>query len=57
MALLTDNATALSDGVGGLATTLLRYDTPQRIAAPKRLTRLTEAWRQHEPDAPLLTPW
>ncbi|MFF7976599.1 sigma-70 family RNA polymerase sigma factor [Streptomyces sp. NPDC007905] len=119
VALLTDDATAVSDGAGGLATTLLRYDTPQRIAAvaragfkptaakrrlaggtsavhyalvngasailfvpgdqvvgavtfditggkiatvrgiaaPARLVRLTEAWRQHEPDTPLIPQW
>ncbi|MFI6736173.1 hypothetical protein ACIBI9_24895 [Nonomuraea sp. NPDC050451] len=34
-ALLTDDATAISDG-GGLTKTLLRYDTPQRIAATAR---------------------
>ncbi|MFE0732828.1 sigma-70 family RNA polymerase sigma factor [Streptomyces antibioticus] len=120
VALLTDNATAVSDSnAAGVATRLLRYDTPQRIAAvvragfkptdtkrrpaggmpaihyalvnggpailfvdgdqvvgstmfdivngkiatlhgiaaPNRLARLTEAWRQHEPDAPLITRW
>ncbi|MET9883295.1 sigma-70 family RNA polymerase sigma factor [Streptomyces sp. NPDC006430] len=119
VALLTDDATAISDGAGGLAEKLLRYDTPQRIAAvvragfkptdakrrlaggtpaihyalvngapailfvlgdqvvgstmfdiingkiatmhgiaaPNRLARLTEAWRQHEPDAPLVAQW
>lgn len=119
VALLTDDATAVSDGVGGLARTLLRYDTPHRIAAvvragfkptdakrrlaggtpaihyalvngapailfvlgdqvvgstmfdidhgkiatmhgiaaPHRLARLAEAWRQHEPDAPLIARW
>jgi RNA polymerase sigma-70 factor (ECF subfamily) len=119
VALLTDDATAISDGAG-LAETLLRYDTPQRIAAvaragftptpakrrfaggtpaihyalvngapailfvlgddrvvgavsfditngkiatvrgiaaPARLTRLNEAWRQHEPDTPLIPQW
>ncbi|MFJ3103295.1 sigma-70 family RNA polymerase sigma factor [Streptomyces sp. NPDC086835] len=118
VALLTDDATAISDGAG-LAKTLLRYETPQRIAAiaragfkptpakrrlaggtpavhyalvngapailfvlgdqvvgavtfdvtngriatvrgiaaPTRLVRLTEAWRQHEPDTPLITRW
>ncbi|MBQ0989441.1 sigma-70 family RNA polymerase sigma factor [Micromonospora sp. H61] len=118
VALLTDDATAISDGAG-LTETLLRYDTPQRIAAvvragfkptpakrrlaggtpaihyalvnrapallfvlgdqvlgavtldisngkiatvrgiaaPIRLARLTEAWRQHEPDTPLITQW
>ncbi|WKV72883.1 sigma-70 family RNA polymerase sigma factor [Streptomyces sp. PCS3-D2] len=118
VALLTDDATAISDGAG-LTEKLLRYDTPQRIAAiaragftstpakqrlaggvsavhyalvngapailfvpgdkvvgavtfditggriatvrgiaaPSRLVRLTAAWRQHEPDAPLITEW
>lgn len=118
VALLTDDATAISDGAG-LTETLLQYDTPQRIAAvaqagfkptpakrrllggtpaihyalvngapailfvlgdqvvgavafditngriatvrgiaaPTRLARLTEAWRQHEPDTPLITQW
>ncbi|GAA4638978.1 sigma-70 family RNA polymerase sigma factor [Actinoallomurus vinaceus] len=118
VALLTDDATAISDGAG-LTETLLRYDTPQRIAAvaragfkptpakrrfaggtpaihyallngapailfvlgdqvigavtfditggkiatvrgiaaPTRLVRLTEAWRQHGPDTPLITQW
>ncbi|MGW8888466.1 sigma-70 family RNA polymerase sigma factor [Streptomyces sp. NPDC055749] len=27
------------------------------IAAPGRLTRLNEAWRQHEPDAPVIKAW
>jgi RNA polymerase sigma-70 factor (ECF subfamily) len=118
VALLTDDAIAISDGAG-LARTLLRYDTPQRvaavaragfkptpakrrlaggtpamhyarvngapailavlgeqvigavtfditggriatvrgIAATTRLVRLTEAWRQHEPDTPLIAEW
>ncbi|MER5336664.1 sigma-70 family RNA polymerase sigma factor [Micromonospora sp. NPDC002717] len=118
VALLTDDATAITDGAG-LAQTLLRYDTPQRvaavvragfkptpakrrlaggtpaihyalvngapailfvlgdqvlgavafditngkiatvrgIAAPTRLARLSEAWRQHEPDPPLISQW
>ncbi|MFI8497803.1 sigma-70 family RNA polymerase sigma factor [Streptomyces sp. NPDC085524] len=118
VALLTDGATAISDGAG-LTQKLLRYDTPERIAAiaragfkstpakqrlaggvsevhfalvngapailfvpdgkvvgavtfdvtdgkiatvrgiaaPTRLVRLTEAWRQHEPGAPLITEW
>jgi RNA polymerase sigma-70 factor (ECF subfamily) len=116
--LLTDDATAISDGAG-LTRTLVRYDTPQRvaavvragltptpakrrlaggtpaihyalvngapailfvlgdqvlgavgfdisndkiatvrgIAAPSRLGRLAEAWRQHEPDTPLIAQW
>ncbi|WP_344596645.1 sigma-70 family RNA polymerase sigma factor [Actinomadura vinacea] len=118
VALLTDDATAISDGAG-VAEKLLRYDTPQRIAAvvragfkptpakrrfvggtpavhyalvngspailvvlgdrvvgavtfditggkiatvrgiaaPTRLARLTEGWRQHEPDTPLIARW
>ncbi|MCZ7413822.1 sigma-70 family RNA polymerase sigma factor [Streptomyces sp. WMMC897] len=36
VAMLTDDATAVSDGAGGLAKTLLRYDTPRRIAAVVR---------------------
>ncbi|MGW0140078.1 sigma-70 family RNA polymerase sigma factor [Streptomyces calvus] len=116
--LLTDDATAISDGAG-LTETLLRFDTPQRIAAvaragfkptaakrrfaggtpamhyalvngapavlvvvgdqvvgavtfdivhdriatvrgiaaPTRLTRLAAAWRQQEPDTPLIARW
>jgi RNA polymerase sigma-70 factor (ECF subfamily) len=119
VALLTDDAIAVSDGAGGTAAKLLRFDTPQRIAAvvraglkptpakrrllggapalhyavvngapallfvlgdrvigsamfdiadgkiatvrgiaaPARLVRLTEAWRQREPDAPLIAQW
>ncbi|MEV0353333.1 sigma-70 family RNA polymerase sigma factor [Nonomuraea sp. NPDC050680] len=118
VALLTDDATAISDGAG-LTERLSRYDTPQRIAAvaragfkptpakrrfaggtpaihyalvngspailvvvgdqvvgtvafditdgkiatvrsiaaPTRLTRLTDAWRRHEPDTPLISLW
>ncbi len=118
VALLTDDATAISDGAG-LTETLLQYDTAQRIAAvvragfkptpakrrlaggtpaihyalvngasailfvvgdrvigavtfditngkiatvrgiaaPTRLARLTEAWRQHERDTPLIPRW
>ncbi|MFF3346506.1 sigma-70 family RNA polymerase sigma factor [Streptomyces sp. NPDC002779] len=119
VALLTDDAIAVSDGAGGTAAKLLRFDTPQRIAAvvraglkptpakrrliggtpalhyavvngapallfvlgdrvigsamfdiadgkiatvrgiaaPARLVRLTKAWRQREPDAPLIAQW
>ncbi|WP_216853689.1 sigma-70 family RNA polymerase sigma factor [Phytoactinopolyspora halotolerans] len=118
VALLTDDAIAISDGAG-LTQKLLRYGTPRHIAAvalagfnpasvrrrfagdmptvhyalvngapailfvvddqvvgtvtfetaggkvamvfgiaaPARLVRLTEAWRQREPDAPLVTRW
>lgn len=31
--------------------------TVRGIASPTRLTRLTEAWRQHEPDTPLIAQW
>ncbi|MBB5915221.1 RNA polymerase sigma-70 factor (ECF subfamily) [Nocardia transvalensis] len=119
VALLTDDATAVSDGLGGLAEKLIRYSTPQRIAsvvragfapspakrrlvggspsihavvvngcpavlaalddrvvgvavleirdgkiagmrsiaAPRRLGRVTEQWRRHEHDAPLIESW
>jgi RNA polymerase sigma-70 factor (ECF subfamily) len=118
VALLTDDATAISDGAG-LAKALLQFDTPHRIAAvvragftptpakrrlaggtpaihyalvngapailfvvgdqvigavtfdivhgkiatvrgiaaPARLVRLTEAWRRHGPDTPLVSQW
>ncbi|GGS58566.1 MULTISPECIES: sigma-70 family RNA polymerase sigma factor [Actinokineospora] len=118
VALLTDDATAITDGAG-LTETLLHYDTPERIAAiaragfkptaakrrfvggtpaihyalvnggpailvvlgdrvvgsvafdiangriatvrgiasPTRLARVTEVWRQREPDAPLIAQW
>ncbi|UPK73858.1 sigma-70 family RNA polymerase sigma factor [Nocardioidaceae bacterium SCSIO 66511] len=118
VALLTDDATAISDGAG-LTTSLLRYETPERIAivaragftpsaakrrfaggtlaahyalvngssailfvlsdrvvgavtfdlaggriatvrgiaAPARLVRLAEQWRQHEPGLPIIAEW
>ncbi|SDK27743.1 sigma-70 family RNA polymerase sigma factor [Streptomyces indicus] len=118
VALLTDDATAISDGAG-LTDKLLRYETPERIAAiaragfkstrakqrraggpsavhyallngapailfvpddtvigavtfdltasrittvrgiaaPERLTRLTDAWRRYEGGTPLITDW
>ncbi|MFI9825102.1 sigma-70 family RNA polymerase sigma factor [Streptomyces sp. NPDC052013] len=118
VALLTDDATAISDGAG-LSRTLLRFDTPERVAAvaragfrptsakrrfaggtpalhyavvngapallavvgdqvvgtvtfdltdgkiatvrgiatPARLVRITDAWRQHEADTPLILEW
>ncbi|WP_206685887.1 hypothetical protein [Kribbella qitaiheensis] len=34
-----------------------RIATVRGIAAPTRLARLIEAWRQHEPDRPLITHW
>jgi RNA polymerase sigma-70 factor (ECF subfamily) len=118
VALLTEDATAISDGAG-LSAMLLQYDTPERIAAvaragfrptpakrrfaggtpavhyalvngapallfvlghqvvgavgfdiadgkiatvrgiaaPTRLVRLSEAWRRHDPDTPLMARW
>lgn len=34
-----------------------RIATVLGIASPTRLARLTEAWRRHEPDTPLITQW
>ncbi|MFE9774279.1 RNA polymerase sigma factor SigJ [Streptomyces sp. NPDC005931] len=34
-----------------------RIGTVHGIAAPARLTRLTEAWRRREPDTPLIARW
>lgn len=34
-----------------------RIATVRGIAAPTRLARLNEAWRQHEPDTPLIPAW
>ncbi|MDX3235392.1 sigma-70 family RNA polymerase sigma factor [Streptomyces sp. ME03-5709C] len=51
---------ALGDRVVGSVTfdiTNGRIATVRGIAAPARLARLTEAWRQHEPDRPLITQW
>ncbi|MFF1494215.1 hypothetical protein [Streptomyces sp. NPDC058304] len=31
--------------------------TVRGIAAPARVVRLSDAWRQHEPEAPLITEW
>ncbi|MEV0338256.1 sigma-70 family RNA polymerase sigma factor [Nocardia sp. NPDC050713] len=36
VALLTDDATGISDGAGGLAARLIRYSTPQRLAEAVR---------------------
>ncbi|TCJ96753.1 sigma-70 family RNA polymerase sigma factor [Nocardia alba] len=36
IALLTEDASGISDGAGGLATTLIRYTTPQRLATAAR---------------------
>jgi RNA polymerase sigma-70 factor (ECF subfamily) len=34
-----------------------RVATVRGIAAPIRLARLNEAWRQYEPDTPLIAQW
>lgn len=34
-----------------------KIETVRGIAAPTHLARLTEAWRQHEPEAPLVAQW
>ncbi|MFD8198700.1 sigma-70 family RNA polymerase sigma factor [Streptomyces sp. NPDC059701] len=34
-----------------------RIATVRGIAVPARLARVAEAWREHEPDAPLITHW
>ncbi|MEV6250789.1 sigma-70 family RNA polymerase sigma factor [Streptomyces sp. NPDC051742] len=34
-----------------------RIATVRAIAAPARLVRLTEAWRRHEPETPLVAEW
>ncbi|MEV4754185.1 sigma-70 family RNA polymerase sigma factor [Micromonospora sp. NPDC049559] len=50
----------LGDRVAGAVTFDLangRIATVRGIAAPTRLVRLTEAWRRHEPDAPLISQW
>ncbi|WP_426503454.1 sigma-70 family RNA polymerase sigma factor [Dactylosporangium sp. McL0621] len=50
----------LGDRVAGAVTfdiTNGRIATVRGIAAPARLARLTEAWRQHEPGPPLITRW
>ncbi|MFB4273099.1 sigma-70 family RNA polymerase sigma factor [Nonomuraea sp. GTA35] len=50
----------LGDRVVGAVTFDLagrKIATVRGIAAPIRLLRLTEAWRQHEPDPPLVPQW
>ncbi|WP_233512288.1 hypothetical protein [Micromonospora deserti] len=50
----------LGDQVVGAVTfdiTNGKIATVRGIAAPTRLARLTGAWRQHEPDTPLITQW
>jgi len=50
----------LSDRIAGAVTfdiTDVKIDTVRSIAAPTRLTRLTDAWRRHDPDTPLIGQW
>jgi RNA polymerase sigma-70 factor (ECF subfamily) len=44
-------------GAVGFDITDGKIATVRGIAAPTRLARLTEAWRQQEPDTPLITEW
>jgi RNA polymerase sigma-70 factor (ECF subfamily) len=44
-------------GAVGFDITNGKIATVRGIAAPIRLIRLTEAWRQHEPDTPLMAQW
>jgi hypothetical protein len=44
-------------GAVGFDITNGKIATVRGSAAPTRLVRLTEAWRQHEPDTPLMTQW
>ncbi len=44
-------------GAVGFDITNGKIATVRGIAAPIRLIRLTEAWRQHEPDTPLIAQW
>ena len=44
-------------GAVGFDMTDGKIATVRGIAAPTRLVRLTEAWRQHEPDTPLVPQW
>ncbi|MFE1895632.1 sigma-70 family RNA polymerase sigma factor [Streptomyces yangpuensis] len=52
--------TVVGDQVVGSVTFDLaggKIATVRGIAAPARLSRLTEAWRQHGPDTPLIAQW
>ena len=44
-------------GAVGFDLTNGKIATVRGIAAPARLVRLTEAWRQHEPETPLIAQW
>lgn len=51
---------AVGDQIVGAVTFDLadsRIATVRGIAAPARLVRLTEAWRRHEPEPPLIAQW
>ncbi|MFF5489861.1 sigma-70 family RNA polymerase sigma factor [Streptomyces virginiae] len=61
---LVNGAPALLFVPGGKVVGAVTFDitdgkiaTVRGIAAPARLLRLADAWRQHEPDAPLITEW
>ncbi|EFL18746.1 sigma-70 family RNA polymerase sigma factor [Streptomyces sp. C] len=61
---LVNGAPAVLFVVGDQITGTVTFDiadgkiaTVRGIAAPARLTRLTEAWRQHGPDTPLVAQW
>ena len=61
---LVNGAPAILFVLGGQVVGAVTFDltdnriaTVRGIAAPARLARLTEFWRQHEPDTPLITRW
>ncbi|MCX5274867.1 sigma-70 family RNA polymerase sigma factor [Streptomyces virginiae] len=61
---LVNGAPALLFVPGGKVVGAVTFDitdgkiaTVRGIAAPARLLRLADAWRQHEPDAPLIAEW
>ncbi|WP_433258369.1 sigma-70 family RNA polymerase sigma factor [Streptosporangium sp. CA-135522] len=61
---LVNGAPAILFVVGDQVVGVVAFDitdgkiaTVRGIAAPTRLARLTEAWRQHEPDTPLIAQW
>jgi len=61
---LVNGAPALLFVLGGQVVGAVTFDltgrriaTVRGIAAPARLVRLTEFWRRHEPDTPLITEW
>lgn len=61
---VVNGASAILFVLGGKVMGAVTFDvtedkiaTVHGIAAPARLVRLTEAWRQHEPDMPLIAQW